>query len=143
MEHPGGNIVPVPRSMELLRSSNQVVFSKTEKVQKHPGRRAYPQAPLSAIERHKCCWAPKRSTQARYSNILLQVTSMEASAMKHQISTKFCLVLTKHQTISGGVEDVSKFLRSQCSHDGIVLGSVVLFLTKKNKVWPAFSLFSF
>jgi hypothetical protein len=49
-KHSERNIVLAPRSTELLKSSNQVAFLKTEKIQEYPGREAYSQVLLSTIE---------------------------------------------------------------------------------------------
>jgi hypothetical protein len=73
------NIVPVPRSTELPRSSDQVAFSKAEKVQEHPGRKVCPWVPLSAIERHQVL----SNAQAPYLGKIFQhVTSSNIDRSK-------------------------------------------------------------
>jgi hypothetical protein len=72
----------------------------------------------------------------------------EASTMKCQISAEFCLVLTKIQTISENMGDISKFLCSQCFYDRIVLENIVLFLIRRIKcdqpfLWSVFKYYFF
>jgi hypothetical protein len=86
----------------------------------------------------ECYQVFKHSIQTKYSNMSLWVTSeskYHEVPGQHQILSE----LTKCSDHLWSVGDISKFLCSQCFHDGIVLESIVLFLIRRIKCDQPFS----